>query len=378
MNGFAGRWLVVAGVCGTLWWAAVPASGELADVYLKSGLRLRGDVVATETDVIIRNAAGEVRLARAEVERIVPVSPLESQAATGPFAASDGEALRRHATSVATSGRAELPPMPPLSDEDIQRLKLRELRLDGPAEPVRVRFNRKGRQRDLPAEILEQLRRRADYRLEWEDVLGRGQPQEKLQLIVRLTGIEHADRIVIESDPGVFEDFRRRVLPMVSKGCARSGCHGGTNARLFRFPLGSVSSETYAYTSFVLLDELRTRHGPLLDRTNPEDSVLLDYLMPQERNPRAHPPVGRGPSFKAVIRDRDDRLYSTVLDWINELAVPHPDYGLEYRNPYAGRLMSEAEDKAAGEPVQEQLPTETQPAGDQAEPPPDQSGQPAS
>ncbi len=93
----------------------------------------------------------------------------------------------------------------------------------------------------------------------------------------------------------------------------------------------------YAYTTFVLLDQMQTRHGPLINRSNPEESVLLSYLLPPEAVSRAHPPVGRGPSFKAVIRDREERLYTAVLDWIDMLAVPRPEYGLKYINPYAGR-----------------------------------------
>ena len=253
-------------------------------------------------------------------------------------------------------------PAPPLTDEDIQRLKLGELRLDGPAEPVRVRFLRKGKQRDLATEVLETLRRRSDFKPEWEEVLTRGQPYEKLQLILSLTGLEHADRVVIDNDPAVFATFRRRVLPLVNKGCARSGCHSGKGGRDFRFPLGSPTSDTYAYTTFVLLDELETEHGPLIDRVNPEESELLYYMMRPEDSDRGHPPVKRGPGFKAVIRDRDDRQFNAVLDWINSLRVPRPEYGLKYKNPYAGRLPAA---HVAGEaPVSgaaKELPPESQP-----------------
>lgn len=326
------------------------AAADLADVYLKNGLTLRGDVTITDIEVILRNAAGEARLPRAAVDRIVPVPAPASQPATttttSPTPAAASPPVSQPAvaagslgadTGESAPGAAELPPPPPVTDADIQRLRLAELRLDGPAEVVRVRFLRKARQRDLPLEVLDVLRRRADFRPAWEDVLTRGLPHEKLQLIVRLTGTEHAERIAVDSDPAVFDAFRRRVLPLVNRGCARSGCHGGKGARVFRFPVGSSSSDTYAYTAFVLLDQMQTAYGPLVNRANPEESVLLTYMLPPETTDRGHPPVGRGPAFKPVVRSRDDRLYTAVLEWIDQLAVPRPAYGLAYENPYAGR-----------------------------------------
>lgn len=322
------------------------SQADLADVHLRNGLVLRGEVSATDEEVVIRNVAGEVRLPRSLVSQIVPVpaastQPIE-QPATSATSPSETEPMESapEVLEEPAPGTTELPPAPPLSDDDIQRLRRAELRLDGAAERVRVRFLRKGRQRDLALEVLEQLRRRRDYQPQWEQILLHGQPHEKLQLILRTTRDEHAERIVIESDPLVFDTFRRRVLPVVTRGCVRSGCHAGRAARVFRFPLGSPGSDVYAYTTFVLLDQMETRHGPLLNRSNPEDSVLLSYLLPPEATSRAHPPVGRGPSFKAVVRDREERPYLAVLSWIDMLAVPRPDYGLKYVNPYAGRLTA--------------------------------------
>jgi hypothetical protein len=315
---------------------AVPVAAELADVYLKSGLRLRGDVTATDEEVTVRNAAGEVRLPRADVERIVPLEAPATRPATRPTRSAQRTTSAPAEPQQSADKDTELPAAPLLSEEDIQRLKLLELKLDGPAEPVRVRFLRKGRQRDLPLEVLDELQKRSDYRSEWEDVLTRGQPYEKLRLIVRETGTTHADRIVIESDPEVFDLYRRHVLPLVNKSCGRSGCHAGKAARTFRFPIGSTTSETYSYTTFVLLNQMEAEHGPLLDRTDPEASLLLAYLLPREGNRRPHPAAMHGPSFKHVVQ-KGDRNYTAILDWINDLIVPQPEYRLKYENPYAVR-----------------------------------------
>jgi len=321
-------------------WAVRSASAELADVFLKNGLKLRGEVTTVDDMVIVKNAAGEVRVPRAEVERIVPVEAPASRPATVPARAATAPAIPESATQPAA---AELPPAQLLSNEDIQRLKMAELRLDGPPENVRVRFVRKGKQRDLGEEVLDELpeARREDPK--WRETLLRGQPAEKLRLIVRETGTTHADRIVIENDPELFAEYRRRVLPLVERSCARSGCHGGRSARVFRLPAGSPSRETYVYTTFVLLDQMETADCPLLNRDNPEASQLLKYMLPQRADVEGHPAVSHGPPFQAVIRDRDDRLYTTVLNWINALRMPHPEYGLVYKNPYAGQPVGERE-----------------------------------
>lgn len=335
--------------------SSLPAAGEVADLYLINGVRLRGDVTREGDEIILRNAAGELRFAASEVARIVPLSTAEGAPGTQPASPAGPESTSRPAGAGAEprqppeDASEELAPAPWVSDRDINHLRLGELTLDGPAEPVRVRFRRKAGDKDVEEAVLEELRQRADFRPEWTAILTNGRPEEKLQLIVRETGMKYAERIVVESDPQAFVMFRRNVLPLIHRGCARSGCHGGRNARVFRFPIGSLGSERYAYTSFVLLDEMITQRGPLLDRTNPPGSVLLGYLLPQDANPLAHPDVGRGPSFKPVLRDDRDPRYAPVVDWINFLIVPKPQYDLEYENPNRGPFPTLPPDAAPAE-----------------------------
>lgn len=378
MRWTAARCVLVAMAVAAAVWAVRAAAAELADVYLRSGLVLRGEVTRSGDEVVVRNAAGELRLAAADVARIVPVGAPETAPATAPAGAEeDAEAEAEEAEEAAGAEGAGLAPAPPLSERDIQRLKLGELTLDGPPEPVRVRFRRRGQQKDVVSEVLAELRQRPDFKTAWAEVLGRGRPEEKLQLILRETGLKHADRLEVLNDPAAFAMFRRRVLPLVTRGCARSGCHAGTAARAFRFPVGSATGETYAYTTFVLLEQMQTRHGPLLDRASPEQSVLLAYMLPREDNPRAHPPTGRGPSFRPVLRGKDDPGYRAVADWINFLLVPRPDYGLEYRNPYPGPFAPEAPGAQAGQPQAGAAPASAPagPAGPPAtQPGPDPAG----
>ncbi len=367
---------------------AAGVAAELADVILKDGTRLRGDVVEAESYIVLRNAAGETRIDRDRVDRIEYIpTPMSVDAEyahrAGQIPANDiaghfdlamwardkqrydlvriqcnfilaldpnhvnarlllDEARKKLAEQAAAArgepggrdaeeDRIEIPP--PISARDINRLRMAEIRLDGPAEVLLVRFANK---RGEPT--IEQLVRREVGPIadtlppDWEDTLDRGRPHEKLQLIVQTTGLRLADQIEVRGDPQTFDTFRKRVVPLLVRGCARSGCHGGAAADGFRFPRGQQTSDEFVYTTFALLERADTAAGPLLDRSLPERSALLSFMLPASESVVGHPPVARG-RLTPVLRNRRDPNYQAVLDWIASLRVPRPDYGLEYEYP---------------------------------------------
>lgn len=383
-NGYGRVLIAVVAVLG-----AGLAAAEPADVVLKSGLRLRGDVTVTETEVIVRNELGEVRYPREQVENVVPVTtalepttaPATQPVAQPATAAADIEdeyrrrfdglahddaaghfalcewLVRQGRPDVAreqceyvlrldpqhagarellaqlggetepTERREVLPPPRLLTPAEIQRLKFAELRLEGPPEKLRVRFAGKD-QRALPREIQQELLRQPNYDSRWGEILSRGQPWEKLQLIVRRTGWEYADRITILDDPEVFATFRLRVLPNVLRGCAKSGCHAGDQAAVFRFPAGPSSTEAFAYTVFHQFDGLTTRYGPLINRDKPDSSVLLSFMLPEKDNPQPHPPVTGKPRFTPTLRNRQNAVYEAIRNWVKMLRTPRPQYNV--------------------------------------------------
>lgn len=340
---------------------AQPAEPVLADLYLQSGLRLRGEVTVLDTEVVFRNAAGEMRYPRDAVVSVVPVpaTPAPTLTIDEP-PPPEGETPPE--TEPATEG--DLSPAPLISKRDIQRLRLHELILTGPAEQLKVNFLKGPRERDLPELVLEELRAQPNFDPNNQEVLTRGRPGERLQAIVRETGMKYADRIDVQSDPEVFQAFKKQVLPLINESCARSGCHWGSKARVFRLPVGARTNDPYAYTVFTLLDGMETTRGRLIDRDQPEDSLLLHYLLPQENNARAHPEVGRGPAFKAPLKGMDDPQYRAVMGWVKFLMRPRPDYGLEYQHPYpyVETPARAAEPPAAAPPTTRPAERATQPA----------------
>lgn len=225
-----------------------------------------------------------------------------------------------------------VPPPPPLSRSDTLKLKLAELDVDGPAERIPVRFVKQRGQPDLEHLVRREMRTVSDYDPRWERILESGQPWEKLQVILKTTGLKYADRIELRGHPEKFLTYRRRVLPLVIKGCVRAGCHGGLTAEAFRFPTGSQTSNEFVYTSFLILDQMKTAAGPMIDRALPEESALVRYMLPADEDRPAHPPVERG-RVVPVLRGTHDPRYRTTVDWISSLRSPHPDYALEYEFP---------------------------------------------
>ena len=49
---------------------------------------------------------------------------------------------------------------------------------------------------------------------------------QKLHIIAQCKGDLFADKVEIRTDPEVFVEFRRNVMPFVLRGCATNGCHG--------------------------------------------------------------------------------------------------------------------------------------------------------
>lgn len=381
---------VAAGLVVLLLIGTGPTQADLADLYLKDGTRLRGDVTETETEVILRNAAGETRFPRSVVEKIEYITAprsvdeeyreraraLQPTDLDGHFALAEWardrkryDLVRRQCKYILAldpehknarllleeaetrltelnrpqdeepPGPDRTPARPPgiaapalLGERDINRLRLYELRLDGRPEEIPVRFLKARGQPDLETLVRAEIEKLPDADPDWQRTLERGRPHEKLQLIVRHTGVKFADRIEVRGDPEVFQLFRRRILPLVLKGCARSGCHSGATSQAFRFPGGSQSSDGFAYTTFLLLDQTHTSSGPLIRRDLPEQSALLGYLLPATHTDKPHPPV-KGARLNPPLRGRRDPDYEALLEWIGRLRVPHPTYELEYDFP---------------------------------------------
>ncbi len=227
-----------------------------------------------------------------------------------------------------TTTREKPTPSELLTEEDMYRIRLVELR---PGDRVRVRFRDKLLERFIDSMrgtgVFAEPGGRARF-------LGASQV-EQVQYILQNTDRDSPLRndILIESDPSVMTEFRTRIWPIVLKGCATTQCHGGVKgAGALRLFGGPTTRDQVVYTNFYLLSTWSRGGKMLIHRDKPEMSLLLQYGLPQELAQFQHPVA-----IDLLFRDREDRDYKLILDWIKSLRFPVPGgatpYGVSYKIP---------------------------------------------
>ncbi len=153
------------------------------------------------------------------------------------------------------------------------------------------------------------------------------------------------DDIILKTDPQVMNDFRRKVWPIVSNGCASLECHGSAggqgNLKLYNVPGADVRA---LYTNFVLMNSCSAKGHQLIDRDNVEYSLLLQHGLPP-RHARTEHPEEITPLFTGM----KDARYVTIKKWIESLAgPPAPDYRLRYKPTSATRPADSSKRTGAG------------------------------
>ncbi len=167
-------------------------------------------------------------------------------------------------------------------------------------------------------------------------------PLERFKLIRDSKDRDALADVKILRDPASLLEFRTKIQPRLLAGCASSGCHGGDDAGAF-FLHNPATNEADTYTNFYVLatsrypvtnaagkrQQLRT-----VDRTTPEQSLLLQFSLPGDVGRFPHPPV---PNFKPAFRSADNEGFRLLQSWIlNTLSPIEPDYGFRFSiNPSA-------------------------------------------
>lgn len=141
--------------------------------------------------------------------------------------------------------------------------------------------------------------------------------------------------IEVMTDPAGLAEFRRGgVQQKVLAGCATAGCHGTAGAGGFQL-FSPAENDLVAYTNFYILQQYSKTIGGraygMIDRTTPENSLLVQFGLPAELSEIDHPAAG---TYRGIFRNRTDPTYRTVMDWMGKtLAVVVPDYGITYKPP---------------------------------------------
>ena len=152
---------------------------------------------------------------------------------------------------------------------------------------------------------------------------------QKIHLMAAEKGTQFADRIHITSDPEIFVEFRKKVMPTILKGCSTVGCHGmggGEEAKFHLFKDPKKSAET-TYANFIILNDVQYEGNPLINRSQPANSLLLTYMLPTKdvKPEQRHP--GKT-EIKPLFQNRAMAEFKRVESWITSLKHPADDYGV--------------------------------------------------
>jgi hypothetical protein len=154
-------------------------------------------------------------------------------------------------------------------------------------------------------------------------------PPQKLHEMATYLKEAYADKVDILSDPEVFAEFKKNVMPQVLRGCATTGCHAPGSGddvkfRLFKDP--KKGPETM-YANFAILNDVDIGTQRVINRGQVSDSLLLTYMLPPEdvKPELRHP--GRS-AIKPMFRSRGALQYKRIEKWIGSLKNPPSDYGV--------------------------------------------------
>jgi hypothetical protein len=173
---------------------------------------------------------------------------------------------------------------------------------------------------------------------------------QKVHWIARYSQTKFADEIEIKSDPEVFVTFKKQVLPMIVRTCAKqSGCHASTGedeSIQFRLFEGTKRPARRLYANFLMMNDTHVEDLPMIDRSRPTDSLLLTYLLPADVTKSASRHPGKD-TFKPPFKSRKAPGFRRIEQWIRSLKHPAEDYGVRLApRPYGEDAGFPDEDEA--------------------------------
>jgi hypothetical protein len=211
-----------------------------------------------------------------------------------------------------------------ISEELINTIRQSELRAED--SRVRIRFANNVRKRYVDSQA----------NLTYGEFIKQSETEQALEML-RNGKKELVPDIIVATDPPMLLEYNRRVQTVVLQGCATSQCHGGGSKGSMPLVSPARSTEesminfhtlvTYQASVGEKTDTGGIFSGPaarkLIDRESPDRSLLLEFGLPKNRTQSPHPEVK---GYNGIFRDSNDPQYKLILNWINELKKPSPNY----------------------------------------------------
>ncbi len=138
---------------------------------------------------------------------------------------------------------------------------------------------------------------------------------------------KYMQAVTVTSDPSTILAFKQNVNTYVLSNCATAACHGGGNAGNFHLLSAATSSEQ-VYTNYYILTMYANADGKMIDRANPNSSLLTQYGLPWASAAIKHPKA----DVHKLTGLNDTRL-TKMIDWIQNLGLTRPNYHISYEVP---------------------------------------------
>jgi hypothetical protein len=138
--------------------------------------------------------------------------------------------------------------------------------------------------------------------------------------------------VEIKTDPASMREFRRPVEQTIVQMCGN--CHNNNKAG--RFSLFTDHTDAAVYSNFIILQKYSAFVGGaqrlVVDRTTPEASLLLEFMLPSDLTNTPHPAVNNQP-FKPPVKSKSDPRFQMILKWLKTLDPLSPNYGIDLSSP---------------------------------------------
>jgi hypothetical protein len=149
---------------------------------------------------------------------------------------------------------------------------------------------------------------------------------EQLDIFFQLRAREYYPQVQVRGDPPALGRFRSEIHQRYVLGyCGTSECHGGGDGHGLALVASARNDNATVYTNFFLLQTTNVGGMGLINRDDPERSLLLQYGLPADKTPTPHP---NAPGWKPYFADPSDRYFLQIAQWVGGLYRPKPDYGI--------------------------------------------------
>jgi hypothetical protein len=295
-------------------WASQNQRPDLAVTALEEARKI--DPTNRDAALLLDTAQRQVELDQAHKPPAAGGGAATHAAAGGPSApapASQPAPVGGGAAGV--SGRVAAAEHRQLNADEINIIRQKEMQLHDPR--VQVRF-----QNEVVKKFLSTGDRDADA-------------FRKLSTVDQATEIlDHGDPALapdvrLTTDPTPIAEFRTRIYPLVANSCGSIACHGGNKGG--DFGLFPGESPATVYTNFYILQTYtKTINGvqyTMMDRTRPEQSLVLQYALPSNIAEVVHPQAA---GYRPRFRSRSEPGYTQISDWLGQTLNPiAPAYGIK-------------------------------------------------